>query len=480
MKLTSIILIVLIIGAGFAGMVCPTISAEDLRANRIEAERKKAELLGKVIKERDQAVQEAKLNQKKILSEEKSILTAIEQLEKNNYQLKKENRRLEKKWARLKNRKEDLIEKEHETGTIARELVGFIKVNLKDLDVLITRSLQSAFIQNRGDRLKGFLSKDTYPGMKEVQEIVEILLQEIKLSGEVRITKTKMVGQTGEDIEPETLVLGNFTAIYQWQEAVGFATYSEKSKRLYTLSKLPGRTIQNSIKEYLAGTSEEVPIDITRGAALRQVSSRPNLIEQVTSGGPVVWPILGILLIGFLLICERILFLLRKQLNSEKLVHALNALASEGKWNECLTICEKVKNKPVSIVLQAAIKNREMSREELENVLQETILGQIPPLERFLSTLGMMASIAPLLGLLGTVTGMINTFHTITYFGTGDAKMMSGGISEALITTMLGLAVAIPIMFCHTLISRSVENIIAQMEEKAVSFINTIEKTKEK
>jgi len=91
-----------------------------------------------------------------------------------------------------------------------------------------------------------------------------------------------------------------------------------------------------------------------------------------------------------------------------------------------------------------------------------------------------MASIAPLLGLLGTVTGMINTFHTITYFGTGDAKMMSGGISEALITTMLGLAVAIPIMFCHTLISRSVENIIAQMEEKAVSFINTIEKTKEK
>jgi len=110
----------------------------------------------------------------------------------------------------------------------------------------------------------------------------------------------------------------------------------------------------------------------------------------------------------------------------------------------------------------------------MENALQEAILREIPPLERFLSTLGMLAAIAPLLGLLGTVTGMINTFHVITFYGTSDPRMMSGGISEALVTTMLGLCVAIPIMLCHTLLSRQVEIMISTMEEKAVAMVNTI------
>jgi biopolymer transport protein ExbB len=132
----------------------------------------------------------------------------------------------------------------------------------------------------------------------------------------------------------------------------------------------------------------------------------------------------------------------------------------------------------VACVLAAGIGSRQQNREEMENALQEAILREIPPLERFLSTLGMLAAIAPLLGLLGTVTGMINTFHSITMYGTGDPRMMSGGISEALVTTMLGLAVAIPIMFSNTLLTRHVENVIAQMEEKAVSLVNLVYKSR--
>jgi len=116
-------------------------------------------------------------------------------------------------------------------------------------------------------------------------------------------------------------------------------------------------------------------------------------------------------------------------------------------------------------VLKAGLECRDMSRTDMENALQEAILNEIPSMERFLSTLGMLAAIAPLLGLLGTVTGMINTFHVINYYGTGDPRMMSGGISEALVTTMLGLSVAIPIMLVHTLLTRKVENTIAQMED---------------
>jgi biopolymer transport protein ExbB len=120
------------------------------------------------------------------------------------------------------------------------------------------------------------------------------------------------------------------------------------------------------------------------------------------------------------------------------------------------------------------------SRAELENVLQEAILAEIPAQERFLSTLGVLASIAPLLGLLGTVTGMIHTFELITFHGTGDPRMLSSGISEALVTTMFGLGVAIPIMLAHSLISRRVEERIADLEEKAISFVNRVGKVRQK
>jgi biopolymer transport protein ExbB len=90
----------------------------------------------------------------------------------------------------------------------------------------------------------------------------------------------------------------------------------------------------------------------------------------------------------------------------------------------------------------------------------------------------MLAAIAPLLGLLGTVTGMIDTFHVITQHGTGDPRMMSGGISEALVTTMLGLTVAIPIMLAHTLLNRAVDTRIGQMEEKAMALVNIVHRNR--
>jgi biopolymer transport protein ExbB len=132
----------------------------------------------------------------------------------------------------------------------------------------------------------------------------------------------------------------------------------------------------------------------------------------------------------------------------------------------------------VARVVQAGLRCCHMQREEMENALQEAILKEIPPMERFLSTLGMLAAIAPLLGLLGTVTGMIDTFHVITLHGTGDPRLMSGGISEALVTTMLGLSVAVPIMVAHTLFNRAVDRNIGQMEEKAVALVNIIHKSR--
>jgi biopolymer transport protein ExbB len=136
------------------------------------------------------------------------------------------------------------------------------------------------------------------------------------------------------------------------------------------------------------------------------------------------------------------------------------------------------RNWPVINVLTAGLAGRNEDRETQENILQEAILREAPRLERFLAVLGILAAIAPLLGLLGTVTGMIGTFRVITLYGTGDPRMMSGGISEALVTTELGLAVAIPIMLLHTFLGRRVDHIIGDMEEKAVALTNISQKAR--
>jgi biopolymer transport protein ExbB len=218
-------------------------------------------------------------------------------------------------------------------------------------------------------------------------------------------------------------------------------------------------------------------MDISRGGALGQLTHSLSLWQQVPKGGPIVWPILAILALAVVIVIERVVFLLRKRLDADGLTNRIAALAETGKWQACTDLCARHGKKPVARVVAAGLACCPgMQRETVENALQEAILREIPPMERFLSTLGMLAAIAPLMGLLGTVTGMIDTFHVITRHGTGDPRMMSGGISEALVTTMLGLTVAIPIMLAHTLLNRAVDKRIGQMEEKAVALVNIVQK----
>ena len=123
-------------------------------------------------------------------------------------------------------------------------------------------------------------------------------------------------------------------------------------------------------------------------------------------------------------------------------------------------------------LLLAGVENADEKRGSLEEILYEKILACRPKLERFLPFMALTAAAAPLLGLLGTVTGMIKTFNLITIFGTGDAKSLSSGISEALVTTELGLCVAIPSLILHGLLSRMARQKIGDMEQTAVGFVN--------
>jgi len=217
-----------------------------------------------------------------------------------------------------------------------------------------------------------------------------------------------------------------------------------------------------------------MPLDLSGGVILEQVNGENGLRHWVERGGFLVWPIFLIAIVAFFLALERVWTLSRMTTRTDALMDQVRELAHRGEWEKCREMCRQYPSSPTCRVLRAGLRHRGLDKAVLENALEESILKELPRLERFLTTLSVLAAIAPLLGLLGTVTGMIHTFQGITVFGTSDPRMMSGGISEALITTQLGLAVAVPVMIVHHFLDRRVEKIIADMEEKGTSLVTAM------
>ena len=195
--------------------------------------------------------------------------------------------------------------------------------------------------------------------------------------------------------------------------------------------------------------------------------------ELVRAGGPFMAPIIlcSIAAVGILL--ERLWTLQRKRVLPEDLIKKLSSFAEGGQVTP--KIIEALeKNSPLGRVLAAALANRDRGREIMMERVQDTGRHVVHELERFLNTLGTIASISPLLGLLGTVTGIIRAFNAVMLGGMGDPRLLAGGISEALITTAGGLAVAIPSFIAFRYLRGKVERIVIDMEKIAVTFADTL------
>jgi biopolymer transport protein ExbB len=375
--------------------------------------------------------------------------------------------------SRVRSENAELEKKSAQSQNQLDELSGAVRVAAGNLKALLEGSVYTAQNKDRLERLAPILDNRRFPGLDDMTAMAELFIQEMGLTAGIDLNTRGFVSDTGEQIQGKVLTLGGFTTAYQQGEKTGFLNYSQDSHTLYALSALPSRKIQKNLARYMAGESDTVYIDISRGAALRQITHTQSLGDQIEKGGILVWPILALGLFAALIGIERTLFLGRVHSNTDKVMGRVNQLAAEGAWENCHEIVGK-KKIPVYNVLRAGLNARKENRETLESILQESILKEMPRLEKFLPLLNIMGAIAPLLGLLGTVTGMIATFHVITVYGTGDPRMMSGGISTALVTTMLGLSVAIPIMLLYTFLCRQVEHVIGDMEEKAVALTNII------
>ncbi len=350
------------------------------------------------------------------------------------------------------------------------ELAGVLRTSARDLLSLLENSPVSGDRPGRLEPIRKVLQDNAFPGMAEIKLVADSYLDEIAAGGEIKRSDNHFIGLDGHRTAGKIVRFGALSTIYQRtsDKSCGYAVYGPENDALIAVSE-PGWRVARSLKKFIAGASPAVYLDFSGGDAVRRLALTPSAWERLRSGGILVWPILLVGLVALLLSLERFLFLSRVKSNTDRVMGKIVTLVKAEDFDQCLKLLDNKKG-PVFRVLAAGLAARRAARDVLESVLEEAILKELPRLEKFLPTLQVLAAIAPLLGLLGTVTGMINTFQVITVYGAGDPRMMSGGISEALITTKLGLAVAIPIILLHTWFARRVDVIIGDMEEKSVSL----------
>jgi len=196
-------------------------------------------------------------------------------------------------------------------------------------------------------------------------------------------------------------------------------------------------------------------VDPSRGSLLAVLIETRTLIERLPEGGPIGYTVITLGIIAALLAIVRLIwiFIVGRKVEAQK----KNSRPDKGN--------------PLGRVLAVAADNPEIDREQLELMLDEAVLRESSKLESFVWLVRIVSVVAPLMGLLGTVTGMIATFQSITLFGAGDPRMMAGGISEALVTTMLGLVTAIPLVLLHAALANNTKKIVDTLDEQSAGLI---------
>lgn len=197
------------------------------------------------------------------------------------------------------------------------------------------------------------------------------------------------------------------------------------------------------------------------------------MFELIVAGGWVMVPILGCSVIAMVITVERFLALRPERVvPSQLLSQVWHWVHEEGITRERLN--ELRESSPLGQILATALSNVDHGREVMKDSVEETAAQVIHGLERFVGVLGTVASIAPLLGLLGTVLGMMRAFTVIMLHGSGSASLLAGGISEALVTTAAGLMVAIPALVCHRFFERRIDSLVVEMQERAVKLVDAL------
>lgn len=332
------------------------------------------------------------------------------------------------------------------------ELFGAARAAAGDLNEQLGESLVSAELPGRGEPLVEIAQSRSLPTVEQLETLWFTLLGEAVEQARVARFDAEVVDTDNQTVERTVTRIGPFTAFADGQ----FLRFD--GEKLNHLARQPGgranqaasRVENHSGDGYVAGM-----IDPSLGTLLGLVVETPTLRERIDQGGGIGYAIIVIAAFGVLLGIYKWIML---TLTARK-VRA--QLASR----------EASPNNPLGRVMLVYEENRNADIESLQLKLQDAVLKELPRLEGGLNIVKVLAAVTPLMGLLGTVIGMIVTFQAITLFGTGDPKLMAGGISQALVTTVLGLVSAIPLLLLHTFASGASRRISQTLEEQSAGLI---------
>lgn len=342
----------------------------------------------------------------------------------------------------------------NEMGDIG-EVFGIVRQNAGDARATFETSLVSAQIPGRGKFLGELAESKALPAISELERLWFEIQREITESGRIVTFNAPLLDPSGATSTQPVTRVGLFTA----SSGARFVDINSADSSLYILPRQPAARL-TSAAATLAETSSGFPnavVDPSRGAILGAFSAAPTLGETVKQGKLVGYVIITLGAFGLLICLWR----------GIDLAIVGSRLRSQSRTPEPRT------NNPLGRVMAVFQKfnQPEHDLQTLELKLDEAILKETPALERGLPTIKILAAVAPLLGLLGTVTGMIQTFQSITLFGTGDPKIMAGGISEALVTTVLGLVISIPLVLLHSILSGKAEQYTQVLDEQAAGLV---------
>ncbi len=314
-------------------------------------------------------------------------------------------------------------------------------------------SISNIQYPERIDVLQNLSEKKKLPSVPQIKELWFELIKEIGYSAEVISFNTEILNADGSSSNLDVVRLGLFAIASDGD----LLKHIPETNQIENLPSQPSGVDHGGLEDIQnerSGTFD-VTVDPTRGSLIDKLIQSPSFIERINQGGLVGYFIILLGLFGLALGGERIVFLRKEWAELE------NTQANNAGQNI------------LSELFKTMEENAKLDFESLQMLLDEKVQAYIPKIESRVAAIKLIATVAPLLGLLGTVIGMIETFQSIQIFGTGDPKLMAGGISQALVTTMLGLIVAAPLLFLHSYADSFVANISDFLDEKSSGLIAT-------
>jgi biopolymer transport protein ExbB len=337
-------------------------------------------------------------------------------------------------------------------GTLG-ELFGVVRQAAGETQSVVATSVISAQLPGRDELLSRLAQSRELPSIDDLEKLWLTLQEEMTEQGRVVRFVTTVIDVEGPERERPVVRIGPFNVVSQGR----YLQYLPETGKLAELGRQPADWYLGMIQGYEDATAglTKVAIDPSRGTILSLLIQSPRLDERIRQGGAVGYVTIVLGVFGLLVSIYRLIYLA---------VVGRKMKAQIGK-------AQADTGNPLGRVLAIYERERPEDVESLELKLDEAILRETPALERGTNLIKVISVVAPLLGLLGTVTGMIKTFQAITLFGTGDPKLMAGGISEALVTTVLGLTVAIPLVLLHSLVSARTKSLIQILEEESAGVV---------